>query len=307
MAGLLWQIAGWRGQPGLDPATLAEQRSQTDLCVLAFLQKMFSVFSGILVPASLDLNIIGLKHCFGLSRTLYRAWMGAGRWLPDFCRKLSSSLLWFKIQQKQPMPVLKCQHRLKEMAATHSWELIKENSKSEEVIIAETNGFPFPLLGFLPLCAVNIRLMIYIKQLFPMWCYFEWWHSTEWPFYLPAVPGSTALVSTSLMRHAGRCLGCTFSSGKEGELFSACDQLRACSGSWDPCQKCIQMCGWHNSMYYCHFLPVISHHRAWILQIITLLGWLKSRGNLRYMIIAQKSTARWVLWFKQIILFSSVI
>lgn len=90
---------------------------------------------------------------------------------------------------------------------------------------------------------------------------------------------------------------------KEKSCFLHLTQQRAWVGSWDPCQ--IQVCV--ESTTLCHFLPLINHIKACILETIPLLWWLKSKGNLRYVIITQKPTARWILWFKQIMLFPSVI
>lgn len=196
------------------------------------------------------------------------------------------------------MPLRKLQQRLKEMAAMPCWELIKAISKSEEIVVTETWGFLVSLLGFLLLCAVLDGWSIFSSFL---------------PHNVIFLRGGTALndlsISQLCMQVSSQpifdavCLEVTLwylwaGSGKRRELFSALDPTEGMSWLPGPTPD-PSVCGKHNLfMHRRHFLPLISHHRACIWEMIALLGWLKSRGNLRYVIIAQKSTASSILWSK---------
>lgn len=64
------------------------------------------------------------------------------------------------------MFLLKLQQRLKEIEAI---ENIKAVPETEDVITAGSHGFPFSLLGFLPLYAMSLGQMIYVEQLSSEW------------------------------------------------------------------------------------------------------------------------------------------
>lgn len=184
------------------------------------------------------------RHCVGAIfevkdpfHSVLTVWMGAERGHPNFCRKLNSLLLLlFKILQKQPIPLLKLQQILSEVAATPCWELIKAASKSEEIVITETCGFPFSLLVFLPLCAVGLDLWSIFSSFLPL-CYFlrgrtDW---TTFPFPSCACRN---LLSKYLMQRVWRwSCGAPLSwQGKGRKLFSAFDPTESTSWIPDLCQ-----------------------------------------------------------------------
>lgn len=173
------------------------------------------------------------------------------------------------------MFLLKLQQRLKEMEAVPCWENIKAISETEDTVITESSGFPFSLLGFLPLYCQSGTDDLHSAALFQVILFFERRHSTEWPSI------SQLRIQVSSQQILGvfgdDLVACLWAgSGERREAISALDPAEGMSwlpGSMpDPSAR-----GKDNSLFmhrcnFCHWLDTLGrvfwdYHTSWVIEV----------------------------------------
>lgn len=204
MPGLLWQAEGTARV--LDPSALSWRQPEMRLRVLAFFQRVFLVFSGMLLLLSLKVSIL------------------------DFCEDLPSLLLWFIVRWIQPMSVLRPQQNLKlpptESSAKSFLEMKVDFWLSFRT--ARLCCFVPPVLGWQPMSGSSFQRDIF----------FSVWRHKCWITF----PSSQHIPDTACLELNLRC---TFELvvAKQESYSLHLSQPRAWGGCWDPCQRHVE-CVW---------------------------------------------------------------